>query len=152
MKAVSKINISYEDIETSQDILTGKILKKMIGFDFNKYLLNLEYDIESILKEHLDEIRKYDIDASEAFGRINQNLKKEVDILGKKVINDYKKKNVMIVESISKIYKSILPGGKLQEREVNIFEFLNRYGFRLINNLNNDFKIFDFLHKFIEIK
>ncbi|MHB1376718.1 MAG: hypothetical protein ACYCXB_04735, partial [Candidatus Humimicrobiaceae bacterium] len=152
-KAVSKININYEDLETSQDILAGKILKKMLGFDFPKYLNNLESDMGSVLQKHLDEIRRYDIEEVDAaFGRINQNLKKEIEILGKKVINEYKRKNGLIVESISKIYNNILPGNKLQEREINIFEFINKYGFEIIDNISSDFEVFEFLHKFIEIK
>ena len=150
-KAVFKINIDYEDIESNQDILAGKILKKMLGFDFQKYLNNLESDMESVLQKHLDEIRKYDIEAVDAFGRINQNLKKEIEILGKKLINEYKRKNGLIVESISKIYNNILPGSKLQEREINIFEFINRHGFGIINGVSSEFKVFEFLHKFIEI-
>ncbi len=150
-KAVFKINISYEDLESNQDILAGKILKKMLGFDFQKYLKNLERDMESILQNNLDEIRKYDIEAADAFRRINQNLKKEIDILGKRIINEYKRKNVLIVESIAKIYNNILPGGKLQERERNIFEFINKYGFGIINEISSEFKVFEFLHKFLEI-
>ena len=151
-KAVSKININYEDLESNQDILAGKILKKMLGFDFTKYLNNLESDMESVLQKYLDEIKRYDIEAVDAaFGRINQNLKKEIEILGKKVINEYKRKNGLIVESISKIYNNILPGGKLQEREINIFEFINKYGFEIIDDIGSDFKVFEFLHKFIEI-
>lgn len=150
-KAVYKINISYEDLESNQDILAGKILKKMLGFDFQKYLKDLESDMQSVLQKHLGEIRKYDIEAGDAFGRINQNLKKEIEILGKKVINEYKRKNGLIVESIAKIYNNILPAGKLQERERNIFEFINKYGFGLIDEISSEFKVFEFLHKFIEI-
>lgn len=150
-KAVFKININYEDLESNQDILAGKILKKMLGFDFQKYLKDLESDMQSVLQKHLGEIRKYDIEAGDAFGRINQNLKKEIEILGKKVINEYKRKNGLIVESIAKIYNNILPAGKLQERERNIFEFINKYGFGLIDEISSEFKVFEFLHKFIEI-
>ena len=150
-KAISKININYEDLESNQDILAGKILKKMLGFDFQKYLKDIEKDMESVLQKHLKEIKKYDIDATDAFGRINQNLKKEIEILGKKVINEYKRKNGLIVESIAKIYNNILPAGKLQERERNIFEFLNKYGFGLTDDISSEFKVFEFLHKFIEI-
>jgi bacillithiol synthase len=152
-KAVSKININYEELESNQDILAGKILKKMMGFDFSKYLNNLEKDMEYVLKKHLDEIKRYDIEEVDAaFGRINQNLKKEIEILGKKVINEYKRKNGLIVESISKIYNNILPGNKLQEREINVFEFINKYGFGIIDEISSDFKVFEFLHKFFEIK
>ncbi|MHB1348162.1 MAG: bacillithiol biosynthesis protein BshC, partial [Candidatus Humimicrobiaceae bacterium] len=150
-KAVSKININYEDLESNQDVLAGKILKKMLGLDFQKFLKDLESDMGSVLQKHLEEIKKYDIEASDAFGRINQNLKKEIDILGKKVINEYKRKNGLIVESIAKIYNNILPAGKLQERERNIFEFINKYGFGLISEISSEFKVFEFLHKFIEI-
>ena len=152
-RAVSKINMDYEDLESNQDILAGKILKKMLGFDFSKYLDNLESDMEAVLKKYLEEIKKYDIESVDAaFGRINQNLKKEIEILGRKVINDSKRKNGLIVESVSKIYNNILPCGKLQEREINVFEFINKYGFEIIDEIGSDFKVFQFFHKFIELK
>ena len=152
-KAVSKINMNYEDLESNQDILAGKILKKMLGFDFSNYLDNLESEMEAVLKKYLEEIKKYDIESVDAaFGRINQNLKKEIEILGRKVINDSKRKNGLIVESVSKIYNNILPCGKLQEREINVFEFINKYGFQIIDEVSSDFKVFQFLHKFIELK
>lgn len=150
-KAVAKINISYDDLEANQDIMANKILKNMVGFDYQKYLDCLKIDLDCVLQKYMEEIKKHEFEASEAFGRINQNLKKEVEILGRKIINEYKRKNGFIVESIVKIYNNILPDGKLQEREINIFEYINKYGFNLIDSLNANFKTFEFLHKFIEI-
>ena len=152
-KAISKININYEDLESNQDILAGKILKRMLGFDFSGYLNNMESDMDAVLQKYLEEIRKYGIEEVDAaFGRINQNLKKEIDILGRKVINESKRKNGLIVEFVSRIYVNILPGGKLQEREINVFEFINKYGFGIIDEIGSDFKVFQFLHRFMEIK
>ena len=150
-KAVAKINISYDDLEANQDIMANKILKNMVGFDYQKYLDCLKIDLDCVLQKYMEEIKKHEFEASEAFGRINQNLKKEVEILGRKIINEYKRKNGFIVESIVKIYNNILPDRKLQEREINIFEYINKYGFNLIDSLNANFKTFEFLHKFIEI-
>lgn len=150
-KAVAKININYDDLEANQDIMANKILKNMVGFDYQKYLDCLKIDLDCVLQKYMEEIKKHEFEASEAFGRINQNLKKEVEILGRKIINEYKRKNGFIVESIVKIYNNILPDGKLQEREINIFEYINKYGFNLIDSLNANFKTFEFLHKFIEI-
>jgi bacillithiol biosynthesis cysteine-adding enzyme BshC len=150
-KAFLKLNLSYDEIEASQDNLAGKIFQNIAGFNYQSYLENMEKELYTVLQKYMEEIKNHGFDASEAFGRINQNFKKEVEVLGKKIINEYKRKNSFIVETISKIYNNILPDGKLQERVINIFEYINKYGFGLIDNIYLTFKIFDFSHKFIEI-
>ncbi|MCL5772084.1 MAG: bacillithiol biosynthesis cysteine-adding enzyme BshC [Actinobacteria bacterium] len=150
-KAFLKLNLSYDEIEDNQDNLANKIFQNIAGFNYQIYLENMEKELYAVLQKYVEEIKNHGFDASEAFGRINQNLKKEVEVLGKKIINEYKRKNSFIVETISKIYNNILPDGKLQERVINIFEYINKYGFDLIDNIYLTFKIFDFSHKFIEI-
>ncbi|MCL6088482.1 MAG: bacillithiol biosynthesis cysteine-adding enzyme BshC [Actinobacteria bacterium] len=150
-KAMSKINISYDDMDSSQDVMANKILKNLIGFDYQKFLQNLEINLSELLQDYMKELSEKGIEAEDAFGRIKQNLKKETQILGKRIISEYKKKNSFIVEALSKIYNNLLPAGKMQEREINIFEYINRYGFELIDKINTNFKTFDFFHKLIEI-
>ena len=46
---------------------------------------------------------------------------------------------------------NIFPDNNLQEREINITSYLNRYGFDFIDDLYSAVKPLDFPHKFLEI-
>ncbi|MCE5329950.1 bacillithiol biosynthesis cysteine-adding enzyme BshC [bacterium] len=150
-KVMDKINVNYDNMEYNQDFLADMILKNMMGFDYHGYLNNLDVKLSDVLCEYEEKIKNQGLEVNDAFNRINQNLKKEVEILGKRIISQYKKKNSFIVESLSKIYNNIFPEGKLQEREMNIFKYINKYGFDFIDDLNFCFEAFNFLHKFIEV-
>ncbi|MDD5659098.1 MAG: bacillithiol biosynthesis cysteine-adding enzyme BshC [Actinomycetota bacterium] len=150
-KAMDKINVIYDDMEYDEDVLLDSILKNMLGFDYQTYLSNLENKLSDVLCEYEEKIKKQGLTINDAFNRINQNLKKEVMVLGKRIINQHKRKNNIIVESLSKIYNNIFPEDKLQEREINIFEYVNKYGFGFIDEISSCFEIFNFLHRFIEI-
>jgi len=149
--AFLKLNLSYNEIDINQEIIANKILKNISGFDYQLYIESLERDLFDTLQKYIIKLKNDGFDSTEAFGRIQQNLKREINVLNKKIINEYKKKNNFIIENLNKIYNNIFPEGKLQEKEINIFEYINKYGFSLIDNIYLTFKEFDFYHKFIEI-
>jgi len=152
LNTLRKIGINYNDLLENPDVQAKSILKNSIGFDINQFTKNIESDIEEIINKYKSILKANDIEGEDAFNRINQNFKKEVDILGKRILAEYKRKNGFIVDSINKIYSNILPGGRLQERYINIFEYINKYNFKIIDDIFNNFKIFDFTHKFIEVE
>jgi len=151
-KPIEKIKLDYENLELFPDKQTKSILKNMIGFDINTFLLDLEEELFSILNKKKEILHIHELDNDGSFNRIYNNLKKEIDILGKRILSEYRKKNSLVVDSINKIYNNILPNGNLQERFANIFDYVNRYGFGLIDSLCKNNFVFDFMHRFIEIK
>jgi len=84
-----------------------------------------------------------------AFDRIERNFKKEIEVLTKKLYSEFEKSNELIFANLDKIYLNIFPENKLQERIVNIFNYINKYDFKLIDNLYNLVKPFDFFHKLL---
>lgn len=151
LNTLRKIGINYKDLLGNPDIQAKSILKNSIGFDISQFIKDIELDIEEIIKKYKLILKVNNIEGEDAFNRINQNLKKEVDILGKRILSECKRKNGFIVNSINKIYNNILPGGCLQERYINIFEYINKYNFKIIDAIFDNFKVFNFTHKFIEI-
>jgi len=151
-KSMDKIKLDYENLEIFPDKQARIILKNMIGFDINSFLLDLEKKMFLILDEKKKILHMHELDSDESFNRICKNLKKEIDILGKRILSEYSKKNIFVVDSINKIYNNILPNRSLQEKFANIFDYINRYGFELIDSIYKSSFSFDFMHKFIEIK
>jgi uncharacterized protein YllA (UPF0747 family) len=114
-------------------------------------LANFEQDLILKLKNLEEFISGNGLETGNSFDRIKRNLASEVVILKKKLYSEYKKKNNYILENLDKIYLNIFPDNNLQERELNIFNYINKYDFSFIDKLYNELGIMDFKHKFISI-
>ena len=150
-ESMNKIKLDYESLEQLPEKQAKAILKNMIGFDINSYLIDLEKEICGLINNKKEILRKHELDSENSFNRIENNLKKEIEILGKRIISEYGRKNSYVVDSINKIYNNLLPNKNLQERYVNIFDYINRYGFNILYEITEKLNSFDFNHKFIEI-
>ena len=91
-----------------------------------------------------------DINISHSFDRIKRNMKKEISVLENKIYSELKKQDEFILEGVNKVYTNIFPNNNLQEREINITTYLNKYGFKLVDELYSAIEPFGFLHKFLE--
>jgi len=150
-ESMNKIKLDYESLEQLPEKQAKAILKNMIGFDINSYLVDLEKEICGLMNNKKEILKKHELDSENSFNRIENNLKKEIEILGKRIISEYGRKNSFVVDSINKIYNNLLPNKNLQERYVNIFDYINRYGFNILYEITEKLNPFDFNHKFIEI-
>jgi len=51
--------------------------------------------------------------------------------------------------ALNRFYLSLFPGEGLQEREVNLFYYANKYGIGIVDGLYDSFDPFDFKHKLL---
>lgn len=172
----------YMDIEMpviyprfSATIIEEKIEKILKKPDMEDMILSQEYDdaiksalkergveeAEAALKQLGEEINKNIADAESkisgqdtenVFDRIKRNIDKELKILSKKIYSKLKKSNQSIINNIDRIHLNIFPGGRLQERMINIFYYLNKYGIEMISGLYNSFEPSDPGHRFLYFK
>ena len=80
-------------------------------------------------------IESYSIGCTGYFDRFEDNLKKEIKILNKKISSEVENKNLFLVSNIDKIYLNLFPKGLLQERVLSIFQYINKYDFKLLDDL-----------------
>jgi bacillithiol synthase len=150
-KTLENFNIDVNDLGFDKDKLLKKIIKKNLDNNLDKMLANFEQDLILKLKNLEEFISGNGLETGNSFDRIKRNLASEVVILKKKLYSEYKKKNNYILENLDKIYLNIFPNNNLQERELNIFNYINKYDFSFIDKLYNELGIMDFKHKFISI-
>jgi bacillithiol biosynthesis cysteine-adding enzyme BshC len=88
----------------------------------------------------------------EDISEIDQNLEKlgeenleriigQVDYLEEKTEQFHKRNSKTLVRQFKKLKTNLLPKGKLQERVLNIFPYLLKYDYNLINDLVNYFEL-----------
>lgn len=150
-KLIIKLKITDIELESSKEEIIRQAVSKKLKIDLGKLVPDLESDIQIRLEKLEKSFSDLEMNISNSFDRIKRNIKKEIKVLNKKLYSELKRQNEFIVESINKIYMNIFPDNNLQEREINITSYLNRYGFDFIDDLYSAVKPLDFPHKFLEI-
>ena len=149
---LKKIKIKEKDFELGKEALKKKILLADKGKEIDELLKNFQNDI--ILK--LENLKKIitikSIDTGSSFDRVEKNIRKEVEILYKKIYSDIKKRDSFISDAVDRIYLNLFPDSMLQERVVNIFNYINKYDFGFLDSIYSQIIPMSFSHKFIKIE
>ena len=150
-KLLKKLKITDEMLVSDEEEIIKQIIRKKLDIDPEESMLDLEKDISERLAESEKVFLDIEMNISDSFDRIKRNLKKEIKVLSKKLYSGLKKQDEFVLGSIKKVYANIFPGGNLQEREINIFSYLNKYGFEFLDDIGSAVRPLDFSHKFLEI-
>jgi bacillithiol biosynthesis cysteine-adding enzyme BshC len=152
---IKKLILGLKLQDTELEYGREEVIKKAIDNDLKSGLSRQIRNFENDIKKRLERLEKNfesnKMNVSSSFDRIKRNIKREIEVLRKKIYSEYKKQNEFVVKSTDKIFSNMFPNGNLQEREINIINYLNKYSFRFINDLYDSIKPLDFLHKFLEI-
>ncbi|MCL4415378.1 MAG: bacillithiol biosynthesis cysteine-adding enzyme BshC [Actinobacteria bacterium] len=149
---MEKIRISQEDFELGKEALKKKILLADKAKEIDELLINFQNDIILKLESLKKTITIKDVNTDSLFDRVEKNFRKELKMLYKKIYSDIKKRNSFISDAVDRLYLNLFPDNKLQERIVNIFNYINKYDFAFLNNLYNEIIPMSFSHKFIKIE
>ncbi len=149
---LEKIGIRQEDFGLEKETLKKKILLADKGKEVEELLINFQNDIMLKLENLKKTITIKNIDTVGSFDRIERNIKKELEILYKKIYSDIRKRDSFISDSVDRVYLNLFPDSLLQERVVNIFNYINKYDFGFLDSIYNEITPMNFSHKFIKIE
>jgi len=148
---LERTGIHQEDFKFGKEALKKKILLA----DKVKEIDGLLEDFQNDIFIKLENLKKIivikDISTAGSFERVERNIRKELEVLYKKIYSDIKKRNSFISDAVDKIYLNLFPGSMLQERIVNIFNYINKYDFGFLESIYNHIIPMSFSHKFIKI-
>jgi len=141
---MADIILFQERSDAIRDALGGEDAEKT-----GRLIEDLQEDIDKKIEGAESEIKIHGIDPENAFDRIKRNIDKELKILSKKLYSKLKKQNQHIIDGIDEVYLNVFPDGNLQERMINIFYYLNKYGIDMISGLYYSFEPLDRGHRFL---
>jgi len=150
-KVLNKLKIAEMDLRLSKEKLSRKIVGEKLNLNLDKLMLEFENDAMVKMEKLEKDVSNYGMNIYSSFDRIKRNIRKEINVLEKKLYSEYKNQNKYILEGLDKVYGNLLPNDNLQERELSVWSYINKYDFDFINCLYLKFEPLDFSHKFIEI-
>ena len=148
-KAIEKAGLGIKLLNHEIKDAAGAALKSNLGIDIDGIFKSLEIDIMDKTGKVESLIESGGINCSGCFGRFEDNMKREIKTLNKIIMSEVENKNLIIVSNIDKIYLNLFPNGLLQERVINIFQYINKYDFKLLDDLYGIIDVENRFHKLI---
>jgi uncharacterized protein YllA (UPF0747 family) len=142
-----------EIVEFFEDInkVTARVVEQIAEVKLEQVFTNTSRRIHESLTElrfGLNEVDPTLLGALEnAVTRIDQN----VGVLKEKAVAAQKRRNETAVRQVERAANSLLPNGGLQEREINVLYFMNKYGPDVIERLVAQLDIHSFAHQIVTV-
>lgn len=107
------------------------------------------------VKESLNELKfgitQIDPTLLGALETAGSKIEFQMNVLKEKTINAQKKKNEIALKQVEKVANNIVPFEELQERQINVIYFMNKYGLDFVKWLTEELKIDLFHHQVIHL-
>ncbi|MEX2404286.1 MAG: bacillithiol biosynthesis cysteine-adding enzyme BshC [Balneolales bacterium] len=127
-------------------------IEKLGHGEVDELFADWKEEINSISEEYTEYIAEYDVSLKGSAGKETVSYLKSIDKLQQKLKRSIKQKEEIQLNRIRKIQHHLFPNGVLQEREVSILYFMNKYGTGIWDDIltNLDHPQFD-RHKLISL-
>ncbi len=152
VKAIlDKYEMNITDVFTDSNKLKNKIINNVSDRNLDEIFKETRNQIDLTfdnLKEKLFEIDKTMTDLTSKY---RGKVLGYVDELNGKATEAQKKHHEITLRQIDKASANLFPNSNLQERELNFFNYANKYGVEVLKKIYEDLVINKFEHQVIEL-
>jgi len=122
-KVLEKYGVEIFELRNPERLLK-ELAKEKIDGTFNSFKSEVSRNMSEVTQQAQSIDEALTRPCSLAEGRIL----KAIDALEDKIASKLKEQNVVVKQQITKAHKNILPNNQLQERQINVLEYLIKYG------------------------
>ena len=142
-------NLKIQDMWQNVDKIINEITKSQIPESVEKILHNAASHIDDDFKFIKQELIALDPTLENAADLSLGRIKQQFHFLEKKILQASKRKNDIIIQQINKAKNNLYPDNKLQERTLNIVQFLIKYNFNFIDEIYEAIDIENYDHQVV---
>lgn len=150
-RAMEKYGLDVGEFFDDVNRITTRVVEQIAEVKLDQVFTNTSRRIHESLTElrfGLNEVDPTLLGALEnAVARIDQN----VGVLKEKAVAAQKRRNETAVRQVERAANSLLPNGGLQEREINLLYFMNKYGPEVVDRLSSQLDIHAFAHQIVMV-
>ncbi|MGH8015505.1 MAG: bacillithiol biosynthesis cysteine-adding enzyme BshC [Candidatus Zixiibacteriota bacterium] len=150
-KTMDEYSIKFEDLTGDIEQVINRVLSKSFPEDIEKDITSRRVRIAAEFKELKEKSLRFDMTlkdfADQTYGKIDFALKN----FEAKVFSSHKKKSQDVRSRIYRLWHSLYPARKLQERSINVGYFISKYGFNFIKFMNERIDINEKAHQLITL-
>ena len=138
-KVLEKYDVEIRELRKPEKLLKDLAKAKLDGI-FNSFKSEVTRNISKVTRQAESVDATLTGSCSLAEGRIL----KAIETLENKIASKLKEHNLIVREQITKACSNIFPDGQLQERQVNVLEYLIKFGKEFLRVIYEDFREADY--------
>jgi bacillithiol biosynthesis cysteine-adding enzyme BshC len=146
---IQKYNIDVKALLRNPEEIIEKVIAAESEYAVDDIFKPVRENVENILDELQTELLKIDKTISDSAQKYKQKITYYIDELKGKTNEANKRKHEIAMKQLQKLITALYPEKNLQERELNIAYFVNKYGFEIIDRIFNELEINKFDHQLI---
>jgi bacillithiol synthase len=151
-KVIDKFDLKVEDFLGDIDILKGKIANDISDFKVEELFSNTSGTISESLTSLKGGLESIDPTLVPAMENTLTKMQVALNGLKEKTFAAQKRQHDISLRQLDKVSINIFPNSKLQEREMNLIYYLNKYGLEFLRWMRDELVIDKFMHQIIKIE
>jgi len=150
-KTLKKHNLELQDFFEGLHAAVTKVVEQSLDTE----TADLFSETEQVLNQQLDKLeaslKRADATLSESAKNARAKIVYQLDHLRTRFVHAGARRNESLFRQVERAYTTLFPDKNLQERELNIYYFLSRYGHSLMDDLYKAAEIGFSNHKLVDI-
>jgi bacillithiol synthase len=127
-RIMKEVPLELHEYSDRIEDLESRYLERTDKFDVEGIFKNWHNQVRDITNISKDKIKEIDPTLEASADKAGTVFENELDELKKKVYRSIKKQESIQINRIHRIKENLFPGGSLQERQVSLIFYMNKYG------------------------
>ncbi|MBM4166296.1 MAG: bacillithiol biosynthesis cysteine-adding enzyme BshC [Ignavibacteria bacterium] len=150
-RAMEKYNLRIADFFSKKDVLIQNVAQRISEFSAMEIFSETENVLQSQLERLQLQLSAIDTTLVAALGTAKNKILYQLTSLKERTLASQQKKYQSRLQQLEKSLHTIFPNESLQERELNVLYFLNKYGMQILEKLKEEIRIDVFEHQFLSV-
>ena len=151
-KIISKYHLQVQEFFTEIDLLKNRIAASLSDFKVEELFANTSGTVSESLTSLKDGLESIDPTLVPAMENTLSRIQGALNNLKEKTLSAQVRQHEISLRQLDKVAVSLFPNSNLQEREMNIIYFLNKYGLELLRWLRSELVLDKFMHQIINLE
>jgi bacillithiol synthase len=140
-KVLDKLGMGVEAFQAPVHELAGRVVRDELPEDVARAIAGLRGDLADGYGRLAERVQAIDPTLAGPIAGARTGSVSQLDDIEKKIIKHLKERNSTVIAQLDKAAANLYPGGKPQERVLNVFSYLFRYGPGLVPSIAESFDV-----------
>ncbi|MBX2992743.1 MAG: bacillithiol biosynthesis cysteine-adding enzyme BshC [Bacteroidetes bacterium] len=151
LRAMEKYGLDLLEFLEDTDRVTAKVSEQISSIKLEEVFGNAGSGVRNALNEMKFGLKEVDPTLIAALENVQSKIEGSMSGLKEKAIAAQKRRNETALRQIERAANGLLPNGTLQEREISVLYYMNKYGPELVKWISAELDISAFKHQLLTL-
>lgn len=151
LRAMEKYGLDLLEFIESPASVATKVSEQISSIKLEDLFANATSHIRSALNEMKFGLKEIDPTLIGALENVQSKVDGNLNVLKEKSVAAQKRRNETALRQVDRAATGLLPKGNLQEREVNLLQYMNKYGPDIVKWIAGELDITAFKHQLLRL-